>query len=258
MTEILANDRRDVLDREAEFWTTSVREGGFRRIRPWINRAIGPYSREFEMHDLYDPAGKDVLDYGCGVGTLSLELLARGARHVTGFDIADGQVAEATQRAEAAGVSDRVDFLVDDAHATTFPDDSFDLVVGVAILHHLDLEVALREIRRVLRPGGRAVFLEPLWHNPLLRLGRRLTPSARTPDEHPLTEQDWELCHSIFPDFEHVEREFLTIPLMPANLVLPSGAQERLAEHVTRADRWVLERYPSTRKYARITLLILK
>ena len=116
----------------------------------------------------------------------------------------------------------------------------------------------MREIRRVLRPGGRGVFLEPLWHNPLLRLGRRLTPSARTPDEHPLTEQDWELCHSIFPDFEHVEREFLTIPLMPANLVLPSGAQERLAEHVTRADRWVLERYPSTRKYARITLLILK
>src|SRR5205807_1094253 len=114
--------------------------------------------------------------------------------------IAEGQVVEATQRAEAAGLADRVDFLVDDAHATTFPDDSFDLIVGVAILHHLDLEVALREIRRVLRPGGRAVFLEPLWHNPLLRLGRRLTPSARTPDEHPLTVQDWELCHAIFPE----------------------------------------------------------
>jgi hypothetical protein len=100
--------------------------------------------------------------------------------------------------------------------------------------------------------------MEPMWHSPILRLGRALTPSARTPDEHPLTTADWELCASIFPDFEHHEREFLTIPLMPLNLVLPQRAQKRLARRVNRLDDRVLERYPRTRKYARITFLVLK
>jgi SAM-dependent methyltransferase len=118
--------------------------------------------------------------------------------------------------------------------------------------------VALNEIRRILRPGGRAVFMEPLWHNPILRVGRALTPTARTADEHPLTTRDWDLCAEVFEHFTHHEREFLTIPLMPLNLILPARAQRWLSRWISALDDRVRERFPATRKYSRITFLVLE
>jgi ubiquinone/menaquinone biosynthesis C-methylase UbiE len=245
------------VEREKEFYNQK-NQTSYHTLRLWIWRALGEFRRNEDQADFYDPAGKVVLDYGCGPGYLTKELLDRGAVHVTGIDISEAEIQQARVKAEEEGVADRSRHLVADAHNLEFEDDSFDLIVGDSILHHLDMEVALKEIRRVLRPGGRAVFMEPMVHNPFLRLGRALTPSARTPDEHPLTTADWEMCARIFPAFEHHEREFLTIPLMPLNLVLSQSAQKRLARRVHRLDDRVLERWPATRKYARITFLVLK
>lgn len=130
-------------------------------------------------------AGRDVLEYGCGVGNFSFDLAAIGAR-VTGIDISPNSVEVARKRALDQGFDSMI-FEVMDAENMDFPDESFDVVVGSAILHHLDLEKSATEIMRVLRPGGRALFLEPLGHNPALNLFRRLTPTMRTDDEHPLT-----------------------------------------------------------------------
>ncbi|MBK9304722.1 MAG: class I SAM-dependent methyltransferase [bacterium] len=128
---------------------------------------------------------KEVLEYGCGIGNFSFEL-ATVAAHVTGIDISPESVATARRRATSLDRQAMV-FEVMNAEAMAFPDESFDVVVGSAILHHLDLERASAEIMRVLRPGGHAIFLEPLGHNPALVLFRKLTPSMRTSDEHPLT-----------------------------------------------------------------------
>jgi ubiquinone/menaquinone biosynthesis C-methylase UbiE len=244
-------------EREKSFYNEKG-QTSYHTLRRWIWNAIGEFSRNEEISDLYDPAGKVVLDYGCGPGYLTKYLIDKGAVHVTGIDVSDGEIAQAIERAEKNGLSDRADFVAGDAHATDFADDTFDLIVGDAILHHLDLRRALEEIKRIMKPGGRAVFWEPLWHNPLLRLGRAATPSARTPDEHPITVDDWALCAEIFPNFEHTEREFLTIPLMPLNLVLSKNAQKRLAKRVWAADDKMLARYPGLRKHARATFLILK
>jgi SAM-dependent methyltransferase len=230
----------------------------YHTLRRWIWRALGEFRRNQDITTFYDPAGKVVLDYGCGPGYLTKYMIDHGALHVTGIDVSEGEIEQARLQAEQLGVGDKTNFLAVDAHATGFPQDSFDLIVGSSILHHLDLRVALEEIRRILRPDGRAVFMEPLWHNPLLRLGRALTPSARTPDEHPLTTSDWDLCASIFDNFQHYEREFLTIPLMPFNLIVPTRAQRPLARYLSNLDDRMLARFPTTRKYARITFLILK
>jgi SAM-dependent methyltransferase len=78
-------------------------------------------------------------------------------------------------------------------------------VWGNAILHHLDLEKAGRELLRVLKPGGVAVFCEPWGGNPLLSFARRRLPypgKDRTPDETPLTRHDLAPLRAIFPSME--------------------------------------------------------
>jgi ubiquinone/menaquinone biosynthesis C-methylase UbiE len=258
MSAVPSPDIDSRVDREKDFYNQK-NETSYHMVRRWIWRALGEFNRNSDLSTLYDPAGKVVLDYGCGPGYLTKTLLDRGAVHVTGIDISEAEIEQARESARELGLEDRSRHLVADAHdLVDFEDDSFDLIVGDAILHHLNMRVALEEIRRILRPGGRAVFMEPLWHNPILRLGRKLTPTARTPDEHPLTEADWQLCAEIFPNFRHEEREFVTIPLMPLNLVLPPKAQKRMAQRINRLDDRVLARYPSTRKHARSTFLILE
>jgi ubiquinone/menaquinone biosynthesis C-methylase UbiE len=246
----------ELVDREREFFDT--RGGGlFRILRLMIWRAIGEFNRDDELQNLYDPSGKRVLLYGCGEGNEVPFLLKHGAVHICGFDISEAEIARARESAVHRGYADRVEFITADAHHMPYADQSFDVIIGNAILHHLDLELALDELRRVLRPGGHAVFREPLADNPLLKLGRAITPAARTPDEHPLTVADWQLCARRFPRFTHHEVELLSIPLMPLNLILPRSLQRRLARFTAAADDWLFARLPWLRRYARTTLLSL-
>lgn len=139
---------------------------------------------------LTDVAGMKILDLGCGHGEGSLALLMRGAS-VAGIDISQNYIDDAILTAKNAGFSNQnFNFSVMDAHALTFDDETFDLVIGSGILHHLDLGVSLGEINRVLKKGGRALFKEPLAANPLLKIFRIITPKARTVDEKPLTSAD--------------------------------------------------------------------
>jgi ubiquinone/menaquinone biosynthesis C-methylase UbiE len=252
------NSLRERVERERSFWDELATKQQLPATRTWIARAKAGLDRHADVHDYYDPRGKHVLDYGCGDGELTLELLRRGAARVTAFDLSRELVEVARARLAKHGLADRAELLVADAHDLDFPDESFELAVGIAILHHLDLRVALPGLRRILKPGGRAVFVEPLWHNPVLRIGRALTPSARTPDEHPLTVQDWALCASIFPRFEHHERDLTTTLLLPVNLVLPHSARRSLATRLGRFDDRLLGRFSFLRRYARLSILLLE
>ncbi len=246
----------EVVEREKQFYNTS--HGTYRRWRKLIWRAIGAFNRNAELRDFYDPAGKRILLYGCGPANGAVDLLEAGATSVTGIDVSEVEIEDAWRNARERGYERQVEFSVGDAHHTGFSDDAFDLVIGIAILHHLDVPVALAELRRILAPGGRAVLLEPLAHNPLLRLGRWLTPAARTEDEHPLTVADWQRCADVFPNFSHREAELVSIPLMPLNLVLPAALQRVLARRVSSVDDWLLKRFPRLQPYARRTLLVLE
>ena len=151
---------------------------------------------------LGDLRGKRALDYGCGHGMAAV-VLARAGADVTAFDLSPGYVAEARERLRANGVSGTV--VAADGEHLPFPDRSFDAVWGNAILHHLDLAKAGRELARVMKPGGVAVFCEPWGGNPLLSLARRWLPypgKDRTPDELPLTARDLEPLRGCFPVVE--------------------------------------------------------
>ncbi|TIX51236.1 class I SAM-dependent methyltransferase [Alteraurantiacibacter aquimixticola] len=158
--------------------------------------------------------GKDILEYGCG-GISQGDTLASLARTLTGIDISTVAVEKANAAAANRGLSN-VHYLEMNAEEMTFPDGSFDLVFGRGIIHHLDLKKSFESIRRVLRPGGTALFWEPLGHNPVLNRYRQMTPEARTPDEHPLLKSDFTLAERYF-DVERLDfyglTTLLSVPL---------------------------------------------
>jgi SAM-dependent methyltransferase len=140
---------------------------------------------------------KDVLDYGCAWGSNAVVVAKAGARKVVAIDLSSVAVRQAQEFALSQGCG-QIDFRVMNAEELQFEDESFDLVCGFAIIHHLYLDKAFAEIARVLRPGGVALFLEPLGHNPFINLYRNLTPGMRTPDEHPLRMRDFKLARRYF------------------------------------------------------------
>jgi SAM-dependent methyltransferase len=113
--------------------------------------------REAEGQLLGQVTGKDVLEVGCGAAQAGRWLVTQGA-HVTGFDISHGQLAKGRELDGRTGVA--VTTVQADAQAIPFREEAFDLVVSAfgAIPFVSDSAGTMREIARVLRPGGRLVF----------------------------------------------------------------------------------------------------
>jgi ubiquinone/menaquinone biosynthesis C-methylase UbiE len=98
------------------------------------------------------------LELGCGTGFFLLNLIQSGvARRGSVTDLSPGMVKVATRNGQSLGLD--IDGRVADAEGIPYDDNTFDLVVGHAVLHHIpDVELSLREVVRVLKPGGRFVF----------------------------------------------------------------------------------------------------
>jgi SAM-dependent methyltransferase len=156
----------------------------------------GTWAFEREVLRIADNA--DVLEYGCGSAIQGIEV-ARRAKSLTGIDISEVAVKKARLEAKEAGL-DNTEYIVMDAENMTFKQNSFDLIFGRGIIHHLDLNRAFSSIAEALRPGGTALFWEPLGHNPALTAYRLFTPNARTPDEHPIVRSDIRLAEKYFGD----------------------------------------------------------
>jgi ubiquinone/menaquinone biosynthesis C-methylase UbiE len=101
-----------------------------------------------------------VLDVGTGTGVVAFrvaEKLRDGGR-VIGIDLSEGMLAAANSKAERIGVAEKIEFRQMDAEKLEFPDATFDVAVSLfALLHFPDPLIALKEIYRVLKPGGRLV-----------------------------------------------------------------------------------------------------
>ncbi|GAX60425.1 methyltransferase type 11 [Candidatus Scalindua japonica] len=149
--------------------------------------------------------GKKVLECGCGTGFFTT-LLAKIGAEVWCFDLSSKCVDLTKKRAELNKTGDKINARVASFENMDYEDESFDIVLGKNILHHIpDIDAAGKQIRRILKTGGKAVFYELNASNPILIFFRnhiigktRLIPKLGTHDEHPLTADEVEKLSRIF------------------------------------------------------------
>src|SRR5205085_2780620 len=162
---------------------------------------------------------------------------------VTGIELSETALHKARTAANAAGL--QVDFRTMDAESLDFPDQTFDVICGNGILHHLVLDHAYAEIARTLKPDGAAIFMEPLGHNPIINLYRRITPGLRTPDEHPIKMKDLALARRFFGSLELHFYHLLSLGAVPLRKTSIFGPALRRLDDL---DGLLFRRLPVTRR----------
>jgi SAM-dependent methyltransferase len=241
------DDRKAVEQRFHDDRYADETRGGLDKYYAVMRRSLG----DFRQLARSSAVGADVLEYGCGAEPHAFDV-ARDAKTVRGIDLSPVAIARARERAAAEGLG-AFEFAVMDAESLDFVNESFDLVYGSAIVHHLDVRRSLGEVARVLRPSGRALFIEPLGHNPLINLYRRLTPTMRTPDEHPLRLTELEFASEFFQDSEYRFYHFLSLAAVPFR---STQAFAPLLGGLDAADR-TLFRLPPLRRLAWYVVMVL-
>ncbi len=195
------------------------------------------------VRDRFINPTQHVLDFGCGIGLAALRFAHLGFQ-VDGFDMTPANIVKARELACRHALTQRCCFQAMPAEALGYPDDIFDIVVGLDVLHAVNLGRALAEAHRVLRPGGVAYFkchvtapvLDPQGKSPVAR--RRSVLDQHQPTRaRMLNQEELNLVHN---QFASVTQERFTI-LSRLDHVLPGcdqhtrGRLERLDERLLRA-----------------------
>lgn len=173
-----------------------------------------------------------VLELGCGTGYFTRELAASGA-DITAIDVSPELVEIARTNCSAPNVR----YEIQNAYELSYPDNAFDSVVGSSVLHHLEIEHAVRHIHRVLRPGGTMFFTEPNMLNPQIAIQKNVPwlkqKLGDSPDETAFFR--WKLRHLLeIMNFRRVQIDpfdFLH-PKTPKTLIGGVNAVGRFLERV--------------------------
>ena len=222
--------------------------------RPW-----NPYWYVYEAAKVrYQAGARKLLDFGCGAGS-DAAIFATLGFEVTGFDISPEGVETAKQVAAAHGVSDRTHFAVQTSEHLDLPDEHFDVVVGIDILHHVEIATSVGECMRVLKPGGVAIFREFVEVPAFDRvrntaLVRFFFPNEKnldfciTQDERKLNAQDLALIREICPTI--IEKRFYVFARLDRLLRvlrLP-GSKSTSLMTLEKLDHWLCGKIPSLNK----------
>jgi SAM-dependent methyltransferase len=245
-------------------WYAS-RQGPLEIPNTVINRYLHPSTKAtFKLERLFeivgDVQGKRILVYGCGDGFLPALFVMKGAE-VWGIDISEVAIDRQKQRAALLNLNAKVTFSVGSVEELPYQSRFFDLVLGLYILHHLPdaLANACDELRRVLKPRGVAIFIEPVLRNRMFALIRRFFPETDvSPRERQLRDTDFERFYDSF----HVEEEnfdFLGTMnrwILHNDYESSSPARQLLATLVAKTDSAIFK-FRWSRTLARYSMLLM-
>ena len=202
-----------------------------------------------------DMTGKRVLDLGCGNGWAAVNYARKGAG-VTGIDVSLSSLKMAKDFCKERE-QDHIHFVLGAAEKMPFKP-KFDIVVGISILHHLELDKAVQSIKNAMADGGKALFIEPLAHNPLINLFRILTPDRRTSDERPLA---WDSIKGLEKDFRRVTIHGYDLVALAAFMLVPFRAYKLFNSVKTflgKLDRILFYRMPEIQRFCWGAIIMLE
>jgi 2-polyprenyl-3-methyl-5-hydroxy-6-metoxy-1,4-benzoquinol methylase len=190
------------------------------------------WARRVKMIGGHLKPGMTILELGCGTGHFTRELAPSGA-DIIAIDVSP----ELLEIAKANYSAPNVRYEIQNAYALTYSDATFDSVVGSSILHHLEIEEAMREIYRVLKPGGTIYFTEPNMLNPQIAIQKNVPSIKRrlgdSPDETAFFR--WSLRRLLeqtgYGDIQIDTFDFLH-PRTPVPLIDPLNALGRFLERM--------------------------
>jgi len=197
---------------------------------------------------------KKILEYGCGAGENSIKWIDKGAC-VVGIDISNEAIKKAEQRAISNQSHKKSEYYVRDAENTGFSDEEFDGIVGSGIIHHLNIDNSVKEINRILKKGGTAVFIEPLGHNIFINYFRKKTPNLRSVDEHPLLEGD---ISKIKENFEDVHCHYFCLLSFISLVFARTGLYNTVYNFTSFLDMVLFSVMPFMRKNAWLVVVKMK
>lgn len=154
--------------------------------------------------------GKRILNLGSGIGEEAVYLAIKGA-DVTAIDISKEMLKKTQKLARHYKMDKKIQYTQMSAEELSFTENSFDAVFGCNILHHVNIEKAIMEVKRILKPNGVAVFLEPLIYNPIINIYRVMADKVRTDHEHPLSYKDLSTIKKHFPNFKNKQFHLFTL-----------------------------------------------
>ena len=179
----------DINLREKDFHNDLHLNGNSRLSQNKFYKAIFNIFRDFDKYLEENSTNKVILDYGCGVGDVTRKTAKYNPSKIIGADISDVSIERASKKSKELNLD--IEYRVENCESTNFNSNTFDLIYGTGILHHLNLEKSINEINRILKKNGSMIFLEPMGTNPFINLYRKFTPKARSIDEHPFVSKDF-------------------------------------------------------------------
>jgi 2-polyprenyl-3-methyl-5-hydroxy-6-metoxy-1,4-benzoquinol methylase len=207
------HDRGTRWEKEADFFD-AVAHRRLQEVQPIDPLALARYGAtrprrrfnlEYRFRLLGNLQGREILDAGCGDGTNSILLASLGAR-VSGVDISAASIDLATRKALTNGLEGSTRFICSPLETADLPSNSFDVVWGDAILHHVipDLDSLLAHLVNWAKPGGLVLLAEPVNLSQSLRWLRLKLPikTEATPDERPLEAKELLLIRKRLPGLQ--------------------------------------------------------
>ena len=176
-------------------------------------KAISNCGEDFHSFLKDNANNSEILDFGCGIGSSAEKVIKYNPKKITGIDISEVSIEKAKKKAKELNIN--INYEVDNCEKTNLNHNTFDIVYGAGILHHLEIDKCLNEIHRILKSDGSLLFIEPLGTNPIINLYRKLTPNARSKDEHPLIKKDFEYLNKKFIDVKIKYYGLLTLIFFP-------------------------------------------
>lgn len=175
--------------------------------------------------------GQSALEIGCGTGLFSNKFRNITQANLIATDLSPELLDVAKKKYQG------IEFQIEDAMSLSFNDNSFDVVFGSSVLHHLDFEKSIKEIFRVLKPGGKMVFAEPNMINPQIFIQKNIPFIKKmlgdSPDETAIVRWKFKkLLEQLgFKDVQIIPYDFLH-PVVPSFLISVVNGAGKILEKI--------------------------